>query len=134
MLDAVAVGERDLRRGGGAERRGDAGDDLDRHARGAAGLGFLAAAAEHERIAALEAHDVAPGERLAHQQRVDRVLRQRVARAALGDRDQLRHRGGASASTAGSTSPSCTTSSASPSSRAARSVSRSGSPGPAPTR
>jgi hypothetical protein len=77
------VRQRDLRGGRRAERRGDTGDDLDRHARSAARLGLFSAATEHERVAALEPYDVASHERLANQQRVDCVLRQRVPRAAL---------------------------------------------------
>jgi hypothetical protein len=53
-LEAVAMGERQMRLRRAADRRADAGDDLDRHARRAAGLGFLAAAPEDEGIAALE--------------------------------------------------------------------------------
>ena len=84
--------QRDLRCRRRAERGGDAGNDLHRHAHRVAGLNFLPAAAEHERIAALEAHDVAPGERLAHQERVDFFLGQGVPGTAFGDRDELRLR------------------------------------------
>ena len=80
--------QRNLRGGRGSECRRYARHDLDRHAGGAAGFGLLAAATEHERIAALQAHHVATGERLAHQQRVDLMLRQSVAGAALCYRDE----------------------------------------------
>ena len=42
---------------GHGDRAGHAGDDLDGDAGGHAGQGLLAAAAEHERVAALEPHD-----------------------------------------------------------------------------
>jgi len=44
-----------------------------------AGLRLLAAAPEDERIAAFQPHDIVPGQRLAHQQRVDLMLLQGVA-------------------------------------------------------
>jgi hypothetical protein len=49
----------------------------------------FAAAPEDERIAALQPDDFAPGQRLAHQERVDCVLRHSVARTLLGHRDEL---------------------------------------------
>ena len=52
----VAVGERDLQRCRGSRGGGDAGDDFDRDAGGAQDVDLLAAATEHERIAALEPH------------------------------------------------------------------------------
>ena len=51
---------------------------------------FLSAAAEHERVAALQPHDPAPAPRRANHQRVDRLLRHRVAAGALADEEPLR--------------------------------------------
>jgi hypothetical protein len=52
----VAMGEGDASEGRGAEGSGHAWHDLERNPSVAEGLGFFAAAAEHERIATLEAH------------------------------------------------------------------------------
>ena len=53
----VAVGDGNARVGGCRDAGGDAGHDLERDAAGAERLGLLTAATEHERVAALEAHD-----------------------------------------------------------------------------
>ena len=58
----------------------DAGHDLDGDAGGDAGERLLAAAAEHERVAALEADDAPPGARVLDEQPVDLVLGERVVR------------------------------------------------------
>ena len=79
------MGEREAGIGRAAGRRGDARHHLDPHAFGHQHIELFAAAAEHERIAALEAHDVAAGFRFRHQQRVDLSLRQRVVALALAD-------------------------------------------------
>ena len=52
-------------------------------------LGLLAAAAEHERVAALQAHDLAPGGAVLEQQRLDLLLGHRRAAALLADVEQL---------------------------------------------
>ena len=52
-------------------------------------LGLLAAAAEHERVPALEPHDLAPGAPCSHQQRLDLVLADRGPAALLAGVDQL---------------------------------------------
>ena len=52
----VAVRDRDAGVGGRGDARGHARHDLEAHARLGQRLGLLAAAAEHERVAALQAH------------------------------------------------------------------------------
>ena len=52
----AAVRDRNAGEAGRANGGGDAGHDFERDAGGLQGEGFLAAAAEHERIAALQAH------------------------------------------------------------------------------
>ena len=51
---------------------------------------LFAAAPEHERVAALQAHDAAAAARRANHQRVDPLLRQRMAARALADEEPLR--------------------------------------------
>src|ERR1051326_6611401 len=75
---------------GAGDGRGDARHDLEGDAGGGELLRLFAAAAEDERIAALEADDALPILRLGHEQRVDLVLRQRVRAGALADVDDLR--------------------------------------------
>ena len=92
---------------------------------------FLGSASEEHRVAAFQTHDdVVPrrvGEAL-----VDEVLRSRMAAERFPTAIfSARH---ASASVSGWIKASWNTMSASPSSRAARRVRRSGAPGPAPTR
>ena len=50
------MGDRDARVGGRRDARGDAGNDLEADACLGQRLGLLAAAAEHERVAALQPH------------------------------------------------------------------------------
>ena len=57
LVRDAAVGDRDPGQRGHRDGAGDARHHLDRDARGDAGLQLLAAAAEHERVAALEPHD-----------------------------------------------------------------------------
>ena len=68
----VAVGDRDARVGGCGDAGGHAGHDLERHARLGERLGLLAAAAEHERVAALQAHH--PLALRAHARRAARLI------------------------------------------------------------
>ena len=56
----AAVGHRDAGVRGGADRAGDAGHHLERDAGRGERLGLLAAAPEHERVAALQPHDARP--------------------------------------------------------------------------
>ena len=89
LVGQPAVGDRDAGQRGDGDRAGDAGDHLDGDARGHAGLELLHAAAEHERIAALEPHDPLAGERVLDQQRVDLLLRHRAAPRQLRGVDDL---------------------------------------------
>ncbi len=128
----VAVGEGDARVRGDPERRGDAGHDLERDARGREGLGLLGAAAEQERIAALEAHDAEPRAREIDERGVDLgllVLLLVAIAAALADA-RTSQPGFTRARSAGWTSSSWSTTSAAPRSAAPRRVRSSGSPGP----
>ena len=68
----------------------DAGDDLERDPGLAQHERLLAAAAEHERVAALEAHDALARPRVLDQQPVRLLLRELRAVALLADVDQLR--------------------------------------------
>ncbi len=79
-----AVRQRDAGVGGRGDGGGDAGHDDEGHARVDQRLGLFAAAAEDERIAALEAHDdLAPPGSL-DEERVDLLLLQRRFLVALG--------------------------------------------------
>ena len=82
--------QRNFRLGGGGERRGDAGHDLEGDAGLAQRRHFLAGAPEDERIAGLQPHDAAAGRGLAHEERVDLVLAGRMGALALADIDALR--------------------------------------------
>src|SRR5208283_1790876 len=66
----LAMGERHARERRPRNRRSDAGHHLERDLRARERLGFLAAAAEDKRIAALEPHDDAPLARVLDQHRV----------------------------------------------------------------
>ncbi len=80
---AVAVRDRNARVGGGGNGGGDAGHDDVRHAGGPQGFAFLAAAAEDERIAALEPNDTPAGLGFFNEQRLDLGLRHRVVLGPL---------------------------------------------------
>ena len=129
-----AVGHRDAGVRGRGDRARDAGHDLERHARRDERLGFFAAAAEHERVAALQPHDGRAGAPALDEQPVDVGLTHRDASRRLPDVDALGASRGARSSSRGDASRSCTTTSARASSSAPRTVSSPGSPGPAPTR
>ena len=130
----LAVRQRQARLRGAAGCGGDAGNDLDRHARLTRGVDLLAAAAEDERVAALEPHDAACRRSVSRdQERVDRLLRHRVAAALLGDGDTLRPRRDSAARRADQ--PVMNDDIGDPERLdSARTVSSPGSPGPAPTR
>ena len=85
----AAMGHRDPGVRGRADRARDPGHDLERHARRRQRLGFLAAAPEHERIAALQPHDGRAGPASLHEQRVDLVLGELDRAGRLRRRDQL---------------------------------------------
>jgi hypothetical protein len=91
----VPVRDRNPGVGGGGDRRGDAGNDLE----GDPGLTqlerFLATAPEDKGVAALEPHDLFARARPVDQERVDVLLRHRrvrvgkLALAVFADEDQL---------------------------------------------
>ena len=68
----------------------DAGHHLAANACSAQRKRLLAASSEHERVAALQAHDAAASARGANHQRVDPVLRERMTSRALADEEPLR--------------------------------------------
>ena len=98
-LRDAAVRNGDAGRLGNRGDRRDAGHELERHARPDERERLLAAAAEHERVAALEAHHAAAAPAVRDEQRVDVVLADAVARdpqradRRLGD-DLLARRAG----------------------------------------
>ena len=83
------MGDRDAGVGRRGDAGGDAGDDLEGDAGLAQHLRLLAAAAEDERVAALEPHDAPARARVLDQQRVGLLLRDLRAAALLADVDQL---------------------------------------------
>ena len=116
---------------GAATRRRDPGHDLERHARLREHLALLAAAAEDERVAALEPHDPPAGLGQLDELLVQLILRDRVEARLLPDVDPL-GRAGASSSSSGLASWSYRTMSHCVSRAAALSEISPGSPGPAP--
>ncbi len=86
------VGDRDAQR----RRRGQPGrdprDDVDGDTGGVERREFLAAAPEHERVAALEPHHAIARARFANQKLLDERLRRRATTAALAHRDEARGR------------------------------------------
>lgn len=86
----VAVGEWNLRSGGCAKRRTNAGNHLYRHASSAARFGFFAAPSENEGVTTFEADNIVTIERLTNEQRIDGVLIHCVPRSCLGHRYQAR--------------------------------------------
>ena len=75
------------------ERAGDARHDVERHAGRLQRERFFTAAAEHERIAALQPDHAAAAFRRADHDGMNVVLRQRVAAGALADEEALRAAG-----------------------------------------
>ena len=86
----AALGQRHARRGRGRLGRRDAGNDVDLDAGIAQRLHLLAATAENERVAALEPDHVVPFEGEFDQDRVDVLLRDRMAARHLAHVDQSR--------------------------------------------
>lgn len=82
-----AMGQRDVRRRGAALRRRDPRHDLERYTGALERLGFLAAAAEDERVAALEPDHGASGAGEPHQHAVDLRLRHAMMARLLADID-----------------------------------------------
>ena len=85
----LAVRDRDARVGRRGDPGGDPRDDLERDAGLQADERLLAAAAEHERVAALEPHHAPPGARMLEQQPVRLLLRYLLPSALLADVEQL---------------------------------------------
>jgi hypothetical protein len=85
----VAVRHGNAGVGRGGQGSGDAGDNLERHARGCERFALLPAPAEDEGVAALEAHDALARAPVLDQQRVDAVLRHGVGGGLLADVDRL---------------------------------------------
>ena len=83
----IAMRQRQLQAGGGGARGGHAGYDLHRHAGEAQTVQFLPAAAEHERVAALQPHDMRALLGMLHDQAVDGGLVHRMPAAAFADID-----------------------------------------------
>lgn len=86
-LRAAAMGQGRAGTGRGGQGRGDARYDMALDASLAAGRKLLAATAKQERITALQAHDGQAFQRQGDQQLIDVILRQGVARLALGHVD-----------------------------------------------
>ena len=98
VLGVAAGRHRDAGVRRGRDRAGDAGHDLEGDPGVDERLGLLAAAAEHERVAALEPHHPPARLRVLDQLRVDLLLaRRRAGPRGLADVDHLgvRHAGGA---------------------------------------
>ena len=83
------MGDGDARVGGRGDPGGDAGHDLERDARRAQRERLLAAAAEHERVAALQAHDAPARPGALEHQRLGLLLGHRASAALLADEQQL---------------------------------------------
>ena len=83
------MGQRDAGIRGDPIRRGHTRHDLERDPVVGERFEFLAAAAEDERVTALQAHDTFAFAGEPDEQRADAILRQRVAVAFLADVDEL---------------------------------------------
>ena len=89
-LSPVPVGHRNPRPGGGGQSGGDPGDHPEGDPRPGQGLALLAAPAEEEGVAALEANHPLPRPGLLGQDAVDLLLGHRVAAGVLAHVDFLR--------------------------------------------
>ena len=116
------------------EGRGHAGHDLERNAGVGQRFGLFAAAAEDERIAALEAHDGEAAARALDQHGADLVLGEGVGGFLLADVEAFGVRAERESSSASGARWSYRTASACSRMRRPLTVMSSGSPGPAPTR
>jgi hypothetical protein len=88
-----AVGKRDARVRRNRGRRGHSGHDLERDSSVGAGKRLFSAAAEDERIAALQTNDDRTGSRVGDEQRVDLLLLERRRSGLLAGVDALRAAG-----------------------------------------
>ena len=84
------MGQRNSGVGRAGERRRHARHDLEADAVLDEALEFLAAAPEHERVAALEPHHAPPARSVLDHQRMDLLLRDTVPATTLADLDELR--------------------------------------------
>ena len=84
------MSHRDAGRGSGGDSRGHPRHHLEGDARGAQREGFLTAAAEDERIASLESHDVPARARVGEHQSLDLLLVRRLPAALLAHVAKLR--------------------------------------------
>ena len=84
-----AMGDRYARVGRGGHARCHTGGDLERDTCLAQRQRLLAAAPEHERVAALQPHDAQPGPRASEHQRLGLLLRNRLTAALLAHEQQL---------------------------------------------
>ena len=89
-LRVIAMRDRNADRRGRRDPRRDAVDDFHFDARRVQRLLFFAAAAEHERIAAFQTRDAAPGPHMLEHLRDDAGLRRRRMPAAFADVDDQR--------------------------------------------
>ena len=129
----AALGQRNADFRTRRQRRRNARHDLVAHASRLERGDLLLCAAEEHRIAALQPHDDRVHGRRVDEPLVDELLRCRMLAAALADRD-LRAFASRARWCLDEPARRRSTMSARSSSRAARKVSRSGAPGPAPTR
>ena len=125
----VAMRERNAGIRGTAVRRRDAGNDRESDTRPRKRLELLAAAAEHERIAALQPHHAAARAGVLDEQLVDRLLGRAGAARPPCPRRFVRRRAARRSSTPLGTRRSCRMTSASCRARSAFKVRSSGSPG-----
>ena len=131
----AAVRHRDAGVRGRGDRARDAGHDLERHARGDARLGLFAAAAEHERVAALQPHDRrSPARPRSTSSALICVLRHRDVARAPCRRRRARRRAARARAARPARAGRRRRRRRARSSSSPRRVSRPGSPGPAPTR
>ena len=86
------MGHRDTGERGRGDRRADARHDLERNPGGRERQPFFAAAAEDERVTALESHDFLAGTGGANHQPVDGLLPDLRPAGPLADKDALRRR------------------------------------------
>ncbi len=127
----LAMSERDAGVGARRDRRRDPGHYFERDPCSSERDRLFAAAREHERITALEAHHALARERELDELLVDLVLLRSSARRNACPRCGARLRGTRRAAR-GAASASCSTTSAPERARSPRTVMRPGSPGPAP--
>ncbi len=88
-LGMITVGQRNTRIGGAGERGGDARHDIEGDTMALQVFEFLASPAEHEGIAAFQAHDPPASPRFGYQHAVDAVLPCAMTTRRLANVDDL---------------------------------------------